>query len=256
LIGLVSSLLAVVISRESKRKTKLYPDGVYFLEPLYAILKSLLTLSLLVVSVVVTSVAAYQYFAHGTGNVMNIAPVLPYTISMVILCFGVGFFNKKQNKKINNISTILTAESKSNFVDGLQSFGIGIAIVFLNMIDYDSTLGFLHYTGDFFVTVILALISLKQPIIVLINSFRELTGGASNDTEIKSKIERVVAVHLDGITQDKRCEIFKIGMHIKVRISLLNEVNQDTVAALVKVKQTVLEEMKKTYDSVELSYVF
>jgi predicted Co/Zn/Cd cation transporter (cation efflux family) len=59
-IGLISSSLAVVISRASKKKTTFYPDGIYFLEPLYAILKSLLTLAMLIFSVAATSMAAYE----------------------------------------------------------------------------------------------------------------------------------------------------------------------------------------------------
>jgi predicted Co/Zn/Cd cation transporter (cation efflux family) len=38
LIGLISLILAAVLSKESRRKTKSYPDGLVFLEPLYAIL--------------------------------------------------------------------------------------------------------------------------------------------------------------------------------------------------------------------------
>lgn len=256
LIGLVSSILAVIISKESRKKTKLYPDGIYFLEPLYAILKSLLTLSLLIVSVVSTSLAAYKYFAFGIGSTMNITPVLPYTISMVILCFGLGFFNKTQNKKINNISTILTAEAKSNFIDGLQSLGIGIAIFFLYSIEIDSSLGFLHYTGDFFVTVILALISLKQPVKILISSFRELTGGTTNDPAIKNNIDKVITTHLNNIIQSKRCDIFKVGMNIKVRITLPNDLSKTTVQALINARQSILDELKKTYDSIELAFAF
>lgn len=256
LIGFISSMLAVVISKASKKRTKLYPDGIYFLEPLYAILKSLLTLTLLIISVVATSITAYEYFAHGTGSPMNIGPVLPYTTSMVILCFGLGFFNKAQNKKINNVSTILTAESKSNFIDGLQSFGVGVAIVFLYLIDVNGPLGFLHYTGDFFITVVLVLISLKQPIKVLITSFMELTNGTTNNSEIRNNINNTVNAHLDNIVQRKQCDIFKVGMHIKVRISLLNEINQDTVQKLIEARQKIIDELRKTYDSLKIDFVF
>jgi len=148
LIIFMSSIFAVVISKVSKRKTKAYPNGHYFLEPLYAILKSLFVLTLLLISVVVVSKTAYKYFAYGIGEEMNIAPVLPYTVCMVVLCFGLGIFNKIQNKRINNVSTILTAEYKSNFVDGIMSAGVGVGILLLYIIDIDGALGFLHYTGD------------------------------------------------------------------------------------------------------------
>lgn len=255
-IAFVSSILAVVISKVSKKRTRSYPHGIFFLEPLYAILKSLITLSLLSISVVQTSATASEYFIYGIGNPMNIGPVLPYTISMVILCFGLGIFNKMQNKKINNISTILTAESKSNFIDGLQSMGVGVAIVFLQLIDINSSLKFLHYTGDFFITVVLVLISLKQPIKVLFISFKELSGGTTDDKEVENNINKVITANFTGVTEKIRSDVFKVGMHIKVCISLPGEVNQDTLQEFVRARQKTFEELGKIYDSLEVDLVF
>lgn len=256
LIATISTVLAVMISKVSKKRTTSYPDGLYFLEPLYAILKALFTLSLLIISVVKTSTTAYEYFAHGTGSPMNIGPVLPYTISMVVLCFGLGFFNKAQNKKINNISTILTAETKSNFIDGLQSMGVGVAIVFLNFIDINDSLGFLHYTGDFVITVVLVLISLKQPIKVFISAFKELSGGTTVDKEIKSNINKVISINFANVTEKIISDIFKVGTHIKVRISFFDEINQDTLPELVKARQKTIDELRKTYDNFKVDLVF
>lgn len=256
LIAFISSIAAVVISRASKRKTESFPDGLYFLEPLYAVIKSLLTLSLLVISVVGTAIPAYDYFTHGLGSQMNIGPVLPYTVSMVILCFGLGFFNRLQNKKTNHTSTILTAETKSNFIDGFQSMGIGAAIVCLYFIDVSGPLGFLHYTGDFFVTVVLVLISFKQPIKVLIYAFKELSGGTTSDEMIKHNINKTVDIYLTNIIEKQRCDIFKVGMHIKVRVSIPNRISQDMALKLEKARKTILEELKITYNSLELSFNF
>ena len=175
LIAAVSCIAAMVISKVSGKRTKHYPGGMYFLEPLYAIFKSLLTLYLLIASVQSTAATAYVYFTRGIGTPMNTAPVVPYAIAMVALCFSLGFFNHHQNKIINYASTILTAESKSNFVDGILSLGVGIAVIPLHFIPINSNLGFLHYTGDFFITVILVLCSIKEPVEVLLSSF-----GSSN----------------------------------------------------------------------------
>ena len=253
-IGLVSSILAVIISKVSKKRTASYPDGIYFLEPLYAILKSLLTLILLVVSVVATSKAAYEYFAYGNGSPMNIGPVLPYTISMVVLCFGLSFYNAMQNKRTNNTSTILTAEAKSNFIDGLQSLGIGVAIVILNLIDINGSLGFLHYTGDFFVTVILAIMSLKQPIKVLIGSFTELSNGTTRDKEILRVVRRSVNTHLENL--QNKCDVFKVGMHIKIRITVSDNMSEELLLKLEKARQQIIDDLCVAYESIELTYAF
>lgn len=255
LIGLISLILAAVLSKESRRKTKSYPDGLVFLEPLYAILKSLLTLILLIISVVTTSITAYQYFTFGIGNPMNIDPVIPYTITMVILCFGLGLFNKKQNQKINNLSTILAAESKANFVDGILSMGVGVAIIILYLIDINGSLGFLHYTGDFFITVILVLISLKQPVKMIVTSFIEITHGNTSDSVIKSKISKVLKIHLGSIIQHKRIDILKVGMHIKIRIILSDNMNDNLLIKLIEARKSIVNDLKSTYENVQIVFV-
>lgn len=256
LIGCISNVFAIVVSVASKKRTKTYPEGIYFIEPLYAILKSLLTLTLMVVSVVATARVAYQYFAHEIGEPMNFGPVLPYTIAMVVLCFGLSFYNRHQNKKIGNISTILTAESKSNFIDGVLSMGVGIAIVLLYFIDIDGTLGFLHYTGDFFVTTILSLISLKAPVSVIINSFKELSNGVTSDAEIQRSVKSAMAAHLDGITAEAKYKVYKVGMHIRIRISLTREINKVSFEKLTHARSKIMDELKTTYNSVEIVFVF
>lgn len=256
LIAIISTGLAIVISKVSKKRTKSYPDGLYYLESLYALIKSLLTLALLVVSVVGTAASAYKYFAYGIGSPMNIGPILPFTIVLVVLCFGLGFFNKAQNKKINYISTILSAESKTNFIDGIQSLGIGVAIIFLNMIDINTSFGFLHYTGDFFITAILVLITLKDPIKVLITSFKELSGGTTDDKDIKCYVNKVLSINFASMKEKFRSDIFKVGMHIKVRITLLSMVNQDTLNELLIARKNTIKELGKRYDSFEVDLVF
>ncbi len=255
-IAFISTIVAVVINKVSNKRTISFPDGLYFLEPLYAIFKSLLTLSLLVISVVGTAIPAYEYFVYGTGKPMNIGPVLPYTISMVILCFGLGFYNIIQNKKINHTSTILTAESKSNLIDGLQSLGIGVAVAFLYFVDVNGSLGFFYYTGDFFITFILALVSLKLPIKVLICAFRELLGGTTDDVIIKKNIDAIVDKYLNKIVKKKRCEIFKVGMHIKVRVSLQSKISHDVALELEKAREKIISDLKISYKSLELNYNF
>lgn len=111
--ALLSSVAAYLMARASKIKTRHYPDGLHFLEPLYAVLKSILVLVLLVFSVYSVSVGAWDYFVHGKGEPLNIAPIIPYALAMVIECFFFAFYTHSQNKKMNFTSTILTAESKT-----------------------------------------------------------------------------------------------------------------------------------------------
>ena len=256
LIGFTSAIFALVISDKSKKKTKSYPNGIYFLEPLYAILKSLLTLILLVVSVVSTAMVAYEYFANGTGNPMNTTPVLPYGIAMMAICFGLGIFNKLQNKKINYLSTILIAESKSNFIDGILSGGVTLGIVILYFIDINGAMGFLHYTGDFFITVILVIFSIKEPVCVLFRSFKELSGATIKDKKIVESITNIIVNKLDGVAKYESCNIFKVGMHIKVNIKINQDINEKLFNELSSIRQSVIDELALTYNGIEIVYEF
>ncbi len=251
LIGCLSCLSALTISKISRKKTKNYPNGIYFLEPLYAIFKSLLTFSLLIFSVYGTSQTAWNYFVYGVGEPLLIEPIIPYAILMVIMCFGLGFYNKRQNHKTNNSSTILTAETKGNFVDGILSLGVGLAAVLLKLTNINGSFGFLHYTGDFFITSFLVLFSLKEPVQVLISSFRELSGGTANSQELKDNISHIIEKNLCGIISQPKYEIYKTGMHIKICIYLSKPVDFEK---LQTIKKQMLINICTIYENTEIIF--
>ena len=252
-IAFLSTIMAVIFSKVSKKKNSSYPTGMYFLEPLYGIVKSILMFTLLTISIVETSKTAYNYFAHNTGTIINLNPILPYTIIMVVMCFGLSIFNRIQNKKINNVSTMLTAESKSNLVDGIISGGIGILIMMLYFINIDGKLGFLHYTGDFFITLILVAISIKEPIVLLSLSLREISGATIKDKEIKKVVRKIISKEMKDEDLDNKFEVYKIGKHIKIVILLQDNIDQQV---LLRLKTDALKEIKSSFNSVTIEYVF
>ena len=75
-----------------------------------------------------------------------------------------------------------------------------MAVIFLHFIPISSPLGFLHYTGDFFLTVVLALISFKEPWDGLVISFKELANGAIQAPEIHDSIYQILETYLDDHT--------------------------------------------------------
>lgn len=250
-IAFLSSIAAFFISRYSRVKTKNYPNGLHFLEPLYAILKSLLTLILLVFSVYSTSKTAWNYFAHGTGEPMKSGPVLPYAVLMGVLCFALGIFNRHQNKKLHGTSTILSSESKTNFVDGLQSLGIGVFVILLNLISVNGKLGFLHYTGDFFITTALVLFSIREPLKILATAFRELSGARTDDSKLEKVICDSAKKYLSGYFTLKQYEIRKTGMYISVFIHLSENVDCEKIKTI---KEKMLEEIRTTYENTEITF--
>lgn len=250
-IALLSSVAALVISKASKIRTKHYPDGIHFLEPLYSVLKSLLTLVLLVYSVYSVSAGALNYWVNGEGEPFTIGPVVPYALAMVAQCFLAAFLIHRENRKMNFTSTILSAESKTCYVDGLQSLGIGIAVCALYFIDINGKLGFLHYTGDFFVTVILVLFSIKEPVQVLVNGFRELTGGTTSDQEMTDAVHAAVASVCDGSVTICRKDIIKTGMYLHIRLYPSDPPKDEWMQ---EAKRKIKKELEQKYENIEIVF--
>ena len=256
LIAFVSSLAALYISKNSHRTTESFPNGMYFLEPLYGILKSIATLLLLVITLLETSASAYAYFVHQEGQAMVTGPVLPYTIAMVLLCFGLGAYNSNQNRKINHMSTMLAAESRGNYIDGLISAGVGVAIIALSLVDIQGPLGFLHYTGDFFITLILVMISLKEPISVLANSFKEFARSTIQGNHIHDKVLEIFHQVLNSQTDKLDILVFKQGMYIKVKIYILTPDDAQLIENLATKKSQFIDLLEQEFDHCSLEFSF
>lgn len=255
IIAFLSILVAFFISKNSHRKTPTFPQGLYFLEPLYAIMKSLATLLLLVFAVLETAATAFAYFVNGIGHPMVTGPVMPYTLSMFVVCLSLHLYNVHMNKKINNLSTIIEAEAKGNLVDALISAAIGVAMLLLYLIPIESSLGFLHYTGDFFLTTSLALISFGEPWAVLVKSFKELANGIVHLPELHDTIYQLLEQHLEDEAQDVEIRIFKQGMRIRVKI-YLHQVDQDTMSTLLAQKSQLIHHLRRTHEHLSLEYAF
>ena len=87
LLAVFSGLLAVVISKQSKKTSRAFPHGRFMLEPLYAILKSILTLFLLGYTLSNGTAKVMEYFRYGTGEMIEVGPAIPYEIVMVVMGF-------------------------------------------------------------------------------------------------------------------------------------------------------------------------
>lgn len=196
LIAVLSGVVAANISKRSNCTSETFPYGLFVLEPIYVIFKSLLMLFLMIFTTISVSKNAIAYFMHGIGEKMHIGPVIPYEIVMVTLCTALFFFYQNQNKSIGNGSIMLRVESKSTLVDGIMSGGIGVAAIAISFASENGPLSFLLYTGDFFITVILVLFSIKEPIIILKDAFIELANGVVTKGAVKSEIEAVIQRNL------------------------------------------------------------
>jgi predicted Co/Zn/Cd cation transporter (cation efflux family) len=200
------------------------------------------------------SVKAIDYFLHGIGEEMLLGPVIPYEIVMVILCIALSLFYRHQNKRINNTSTMLKAETKTTLVDGIMSGGIGVSALIVSFIDGSSPLYFLRYTGDFFITIILVLFSIRVPVKVLMKSFIELANGVVTDEKIKRSIEQVIRKHLPMDTELKNCDIYKTGMSLRIFVYLDDHIDILCLNALREKMQHMKKELSVEYENISICF--
>ena len=85
-ISVLSGLVAAYLSSRTVRTTERFPNGMFALEPIYAICKAMLTMSLLLFSLVDVTRVAYDYFVLGQGGRIETGPVVIYEILTVAVC--------------------------------------------------------------------------------------------------------------------------------------------------------------------------
>ena len=239
-ISVLSGMVAVYLSSRTVRTTERFPNGMFALEPIYAICKAIFTMSLLVYSLIDVCRVAYDYFVFGSGERIETGPVVIYEILTVIVCFSLYTYYRRSNRSIGDSSTMLTAECKSTLVDGSMSFGIGVVAIFLMLLPAGGPLDFLHYTGDFFITV----------------AFVELVGGVHDDDETNAYVEAEAQRHLPANTDYEQTLIFKTGMNYTVDVYLSGIGETIDVADLIECKRSLEKELSKRLHIVDVDFVF
>ncbi|MGT2951352.1 cation transporter [Streptococcus cuniculi] len=255
LISFLSAIIGIYISRISHKKTIRYPHGLHFLEPLYAIFKSILIILLLILAFINASETALHYFIAGEGDPLIIGPILPYTLFVVLLCLALSFYNHYQNKKINFLSTILKAETKGSLIDGLQSLGAGLAFCLLYIVDINGPFGFLHYTADFFITSISVICLLPEPAKMLHGAFIELSQGLTTDQEITDPIDDLILQHFHVVLPYINYQIIKIGMALRVKI-YVEDHDKQLLSSVLALHPDFLEALQQLYPHAKAAIIY
>lgn len=120
----------------------------------------------------------------------------------------------------------------------------------------NSSLGFLHYTGDFFITVMLVLATVKEPCVVLHDAFIELIGGVVLDEETTAYVERQAREHCPGGTRFEHLHVFKTGMKYTVDVYLTVENERIDVSHLMERKRNLEKVLSERFELLDVNFVF
>ena len=254
-LSAISCLAAIIITKISNSKSKTFPRGRFMLEPLYAIIKQILTLIILTVSTTDSISAMLQYFIYGNGEKLTSGPIMYYSLLMIAICFALAYLYRNYNKKVNNMSIILTSEAKTSFIDGLLSGGIGIAAIAISFIPDTSSLAFLHYTGDAVVTLILVALSIKSPLVTLAEAFKEFANGVIVDSDVTDPIIAIIQKHIPANSNMVETRIRKVGSSFHINIDVEFNSNTINMVILRKYKGEMYAELSEHYPNVFLHLI-
>lgn len=252
-----SCIVAVIITKLSSRGHKVFPDGLYILEPLYSLVKCFVCFGLIGFSTYEATMKLYKYIAFDEGVPLQLDAVVIYTVIMVTLCLILSYIFYLYNKKTNMTSTILTAETKTAFVDGMLSLGIGLTAFLLKFISIDSSLGFLYYIGDSAMTLALVMVVVREPIIILKECFIELTHGVMQKESIVEPINLIV----DKCKTDypafaiTNVKIYKTGKMLDVSLSVEPVENTGALLQVKDYKKALAAELQNEFPLITVNMI-
>lgn len=257
LISALGCIAAIVISKYSDKETKRFPNGMYFLEPLYATLKGLLSLALIAIAGFSAINKLYNYLFLDQGKILEMGDILYYSLLMTFLCFLLSGVFAGYNKKISNRSTMLGVEAKASFVDGIISLGLGVAILLITFLPKEGNTLFVYYIGDALITVLLIIFTIKTPIEAFKESFTEVMNGVIRKGEVKTSIEHIIQFENSKATMVlvKQINIHKVGKKLEVAINLSVENTAYKVTDLLNFRKALLEALEQKYSNVVLNLI-
>ncbi len=257
LISALGCIAAIVISKYSDKKTKRFPYGMHFLEPLYATLKGFLSLALIVIAGFSAVEKLYNFLFLDEGKILEMGDILYYSLLMTFLCFLLSFVFGAYNKKIDKRSTMLGVESKASFVDGIISLGLGVAILLITFLPKEGNTLFVYYIGDALITIFLIIFTIRTPIEAFKDSFTEVMYGTIKKGKVKNHIENMIKsenTHFENLIINM-VNIHKMGkkLDIIINISVRNE--NSSVREILDFKTKLSENLYEEYKNADIGIV-
>jgi predicted Co/Zn/Cd cation transporter (cation efflux family) len=256
LIGFFSTIAALQIAGIKLETSQAFPFGQFVYEALYALLKGLLVLGLIIMALTSNIIKLLDYLAGKPIPVLQTGPILIYTVFMIVLCFGTAFYLRHLNIKTNNVSTILSAEVTSYISDGALSAAAGVILFAIRFVSINGPLGFLHYIGDALMVILLCGFLLRAPFKLVKNSFIELAGGVLQDKTVSDAINATLRQHLIPEVSLTESYISKTGSSYIV-VGYLNWTSQTApdLGKLRAMKAAAATTLQKTYPHLQLETI-
>ena len=219
-VSAISSAVALRITRHKDMRNDDFPYGYYSFESLYAFLKGLTLLAIVIFALGESTARIVRYLNGEREQELQTTPILIYMAVTFVLCMAVYFYYAWHYRRTGKQSTILQVEASEAFMDTLISLGMGIALIALALVPTDGRWAFLRYLGDPFIVIAMSLAMLHMPLAIVRNSFFALVGRNLRARPLRSKLERLVRRNLAEGFSLQKIHLLKVGSCYEVTLTI------------------------------------
>ncbi|WP_428772631.1 cation transporter [Vibrio sp.] len=193
----LTSIVALKISAIKSHRSEKFPFGLFVTEALYALMKGLLLLGVIIAALTGNGSKVIQYLSGEAIAPIKTGIIIYYALAMVAICFALAFSYHHKNKQIQMASGMLKVDQRSSMIDGILSAATGSILVVIGFVPVGSKFDFLLYIGDAILVIILALLMLGQPVKIIKQAFIELVGGKLQNQQQYQAIKQMVLAEYD-----------------------------------------------------------
>jgi len=230
-----------------KKETEKRPYGFSQVESLFIMIKSGLLIG---VTLFLIYDSARSIFLGGNdvdGGIIAIFEVI-VSISCIIMYLVLNKLSKKTK------SPSIEAELYIWKLDALSTIGVGIAFLIKVLLDTTSY-SFIGPYIDPIIAIVLALLLLKEPISLFIESIKNLILFAP-DTETSTKIRDICADKLEGYhCYINFLDVIKTGRKLWIEVYFIPEKESINLLNLRKAREEIKEELLKEFDSLYVELI-
>lgn len=200
-VNFVAAIIAARISASILRPAdQWYPFGYDAYEALYVKYRALVLLGIMAFAMFGAVSKIITYAAGGHVPELVFGPILIYMVLMILICFGLAAWHYQNWKQAGRKSELLYTESKAVIVDGVISAAAGAGLL-ASVLLRGTLLEILVPVSDSIIVLVICSILIWQPVILFVNSLREVAGGTA-DPELVAKARTLTEEMARGLSVD------------------------------------------------------
>lgn len=243
MIGPFILLIPLLYKNETEKK----PYGFSQIESLFVLIKS----GLLIGVTIFLIINGIETILDG-GNQVDAGAVAIFELIVSAICVIMYIVLSKLNKKYTSPS--IKAEVYIWKLDAISTLGVGLAFILKLILDKTS----MHVIGPYIdpsIAILLALLLLKEPLGIFIESLKNLVLFAPNE-ETTEKIRKICEEELSKYDcYINFLDIIKTGRKIWIQIYFVLEKNTISIEKMRELNKSLKEKLTKEFDSINVELI-